>query len=158
MSYFLYDGFVKDKLEEAQIPEIWETVESERLSTQELKKLNFVWALKYLKGKLFVNKSISKAIAVSRDGLGKWKTVTRSREQAISIKLLDKLLENATFWKEVPLKKHDPNIEKVIYFRLNCRINGKNYTAIITVIVYKSQNYHKYYHHYLDDFVSDSLK
>jgi len=50
------------------------------------------------------------------------------------------------------------NIEKVIYFRQHCRINGNNYTAVITVKVYASQNYHKYYHHYLDDFLLEPGK
>ena len=49
-------------------------------------------------------------------------------------------------------KNNDPNIQKVLYFRQDCRINGKMYIAIITVKVYKSKNYHKYYHHYLDDY------
>ena len=135
-----------------QVPEIWEDEEEAKLSVQGIKKLNFAWALENLRGKSFFNKSINKAIAISRDGLGEWKTVTKSREQAISVKILDKMLEIAVFWKECLPKNHDPNIEKIVYFRQDCRINGEMYTAIITVKVYKSQNYHKYYHHYLDDF------
>ena len=133
-----------------QIPEIWETEEEKALSVRELKNLNFTWALKYLRGRSFVNRSINKAITVSRDGLGEWKTVTKSREQAISIKILSKLLESAAFWKEEPPKNGDPNIEKIIYFRQKCKINGNMYVAIITIKVYRSQTYYKYYHHYLD--------
>ena len=138
--------------EAAQLPEIWEN-DNESLSIRELKNLNFSWALKYLRGKSFINKSVNKAITVSRDGLGEWKTVTKSWEQTASIKIFDKLLENAVFWKQEPPKNNDPNIEKVLYFLQDCRINGKMYTAVITVKVYKSNNYHKYYHHYLDDFM-----
>ena len=77
--------------------------------------------------------------------------MTKSREQALSIKLLDDLLKNAAFWKAEPPKRADPNIQKVIYLKQRCRINGSDYLAIITVKAYKSQDYYKYYHHYLDD-------
>ena len=80
-----------------------------------------------------------------------WKTVTKSYEQALSIKILDDLLKKAVFWKEEPPKKVDPNIAKIVYLKQHCRINGNDYLAIITVKVYNSQGYHKYYHHYLDD-------
>jgi len=43
---------------------------------RDLKNLNFAWALKYFRGKSFINFSINKAITISRDGLGEWKTVT----------------------------------------------------------------------------------
>ena len=132
--------------------EIEETEEEKELSVRELKKQNFAWALRYFRGKSFVNKSINEAITVTRDGLGEWKTTTKSRDQAISVRLLGILLEVAGFWKESPHIPPDPNIEKVLYFRQHCKINGKNYTAVITVKVYKAQNRRKYYHHYLDDF------
>jgi hypothetical protein len=74
------------------------------------------------------------------------------------VKLLGFLLEIASYWKEEAPKKPDPNIEKVVYFRQHCRINGKDYTAVITVKVYTSQGYHKYYHHYLDDFLLELKK
>ena len=149
---------MEDRLEEAQIPEIWETEQEKALSVRELKNLNFLWALRHLRGKYFVNKSINEAIAITRDGLGEWKTVTKSREQAVSIKLLDKLLESAAFWKEEPPKNRDPNIEKIIYFRQECKINYSTYLVIITVKAYRSQNYRKYYHHFLDDFIPDIKK
>jgi hypothetical protein len=138
-----------------KIPLIGETEDEKVLSVKELKDVCFTWALQHLRGKYFLNKSINKAIMVSRDGLGEWKTVTKSRDQAISIKTLGELLENATLWKEELPKNQDPNIEKVIYFRQDCKANNNMYTVIITVKVYVSQNYHKYYHHYLDDFTLD---
>ena len=144
--------------EKNQIPEIWETENEKALSVRELKNINFTWALKYLRGRSFVNKSIDKAVTVSRDGLGEWKTVTKSRDQAISIKILCKLLESAALWKEELPKNRDPNIEKVIYFRQKCKINGNMYIAIITIKVYRLQNYYKYYHHYLDDVTIDTEK
>jgi hypothetical protein len=150
--------FVENNLNEGQIPEIRETSEDKKLSDRELKNRNFTWALQNLRGKTFVNKSIKTGIHVSRDGLGEWKTVTKSRDQALSVKILGVLLEIAAYWKEEAPKKHDPNIEKVVYFRQHCKINGNDYTAVITVKVYKSQGIHKYYHHYLDDFLLDPEK
>ena len=145
---------MEDRLSEAQIPEIWETEEDKGLSDRVVRDKNFRWALDNLRGKAFFNKSIKQDISVSRDGLGEWKTVTKSRDQAVSIKLLGKMLKCAVFWKEEPPKNRDPNIEKIIYFRQECKVNGNMYTAVITVKVYKSpQNYYKYYHHYLDDFI-----
>jgi hypothetical protein len=71
----------------------------------------------------------------------------------LSIGLLGDLLKEADYWKEKPHIPPDPNIEKVIYFKQHCKVNGKDYTAIITVKVYKAHGRHKYYHHYLDDFL-----
>jgi hypothetical protein len=149
---------VESNQKETGIPEIGETEEEKALSARELRNLNFAWALKHLRGKSFINQSINEAITVSRDGLGEWKNATKSREQALSVKLLGTLLEVAEYWKEGPHIPPDPNIEKVIYFKQHCKINGKNYIAVITVKVYKSQNYRKYYHHYLDDFVLEPEK
>ena len=73
--------------------------------------------VEHIRGRTFFNTSINQNIAVSRDGLGEWKTVTKSHEQALSIKLLDDLLKNAVFWKEETPKKADPNIQKVIYLK-----------------------------------------
>jgi hypothetical protein len=149
---------VETALDEAQVPEIWETGEDKKLSSRELRDNNFKWALNTFRGKRFVNKSINQSISVSRDGICEWKTVTKSREQALSVRMLDLLLENGTFWKEEPPKYPDPNIEKVVYLKQHCKINGGDYTAIITVKVYKAEGRHKYYHHYLDDFLLEPEK
>ena len=148
--------FVETALNEAEIPEMWENEGDKRCSVSELKKIYFAWALDRFRGKKFSNKSIHKAISVSRDGLGEWKTNTKSREQAISIKLLDVFLTNGQFWKEEADKNRDPNVEKVVYLRQPCTINGNEYTAILTIKVYKHDNYHKYYHHYLDGVTLES--
>jgi len=150
--------FVENRLCEAQIPEIRETEEDKKLSDQELKKRNFKWALNNISGKNFFNTSIKQGIHVSRDGLSEWKNATKSRDQALSVRLLGVLLEVADYWKEGPHIPPDPNIEKVIYFRQGCKINDNMYTAVITVKAYKSQNYRKYYHHYLDDFLVEPKK
>jgi len=140
------------------LPEIWETEEDKLLTAQELKKRNFKWALDNIRGKQFFNNSIKQNISIARDGLSEWKSATKSKEQALSIRILDVLLKIAAYWKEKPHKPPDPNIEKVIYFKQHCRVNGKDYTAIITVKVYKSEGLHKYYHHFLDDFTLEPEK
>ena len=150
--------FVEDRLNEGQIPEIGETDEEKNLTDQELKKKNFKWALDNIQGESFFNNSIKQSISISRDGLGEWKSTTKSREQALSIRILDVLLKVAVYWKQKPHVPPDPNIEKVLYFKQHCKVNGKDYTAVITVKVYKSQGRHKYYHHYLDDFLLDTEK
>jgi len=146
---------VEDQLHEAQIPEISETEKEKLLSIKELKNLNFAWALKHLRSKSFFNKFINESIAISRDGLGEWKTKTKSKDQALSIKILGQLLENAALWDKKAHTPPDPNIKEVIYLRQDCKVNNNMYTSVITVKVFKSQNRHKYYHHYLDDFTLD---
>jgi hypothetical protein len=150
--------FVENRLQEAQIPEIWESEEDKELPDRELKVVCFAFARNNFQGKSFKNRSINQDITVSRDGLGEWKTVTKSREQALSIKILDLLLENGTFLKEEKPKNADPNIEKVVYLRQRCRINDTEYQAVITVKVYRQDQYHKYYHHYLDDMEINPIK
>ena len=144
---------MKNSFDENQIPEIFETEDDKKLSNKDLKAKYFKWALNNIRGKSFNNKSIMQVINIARDGLSEWKTTTKSREQTLSIKLLAILLEIAKYWKEKPHIPPDPNIEKVVYFRQHCRVNGKDHTAIITVKVYKAEHRHKYYHHYLDDFL-----
>ncbi|MCL2763655.1 MAG: hypothetical protein FWD40_00040 [Treponema sp.] len=141
-----------------QIPEIIETEDEKKYFVKELKKIYFDWALHNIRGKSFFNKSINKSISVSRYGLGEWKTNTKSKEQALSIKILDQLLENAVFWKNKIHNPLDSNIIEVLYFKQDCKINFNMYTAIMTVKVYKAHNHHKYYHHYLDDFTLTSVQ
>jgi len=52
-----------------------------------------------------------------------------------------------------PHKPPNPNIMEVLYLNHNCKINGKMFTAEITVKVYKSQKFYKYYHYYLNDYI-----
>jgi hypothetical protein len=143
--------FMADCLQEGQIPEIWETGEEKCLSDRDLKRVCFEFARKHFQGKSFRNRSIHQDIAVSRDGLGEWRTKTKTRDQALSVKILDALLMHGVHWRDGEDLGRDPNLEKYVYFKQPCRVNGANYTAILTIRVYKAGGYHKYYHHYLDD-------
>ena len=101
-TYFGMLIFVEEKFYEAQTLEIWETEEEKNLSIHDLKNRLFEWALSKFRGKDFYNKSINQKIHVSRAGLGKWKTETKSHDQAASIKILDSILKEASYWKEAP--------------------------------------------------------
>ena len=112
--------------------------------------LPFDLARQQFQGKKFTNIGTGREIIVSKDGLGEWKSKSKSREQVLSIKILDKLLENGVFDHDAEDKYHRKNIEKVSYFHSSCEISGARYNAIITVM--KIKNYgDKYYHHYLEE-------
>ena len=129
---------------------IVETEYERSLSIHDLKRDCFVYARKHFQGKKFTNRATGRDILVSKDGLGEWKSKSKSREQVLSAKILDKLLENGIFDHDAEDKRGRKNIEKVSYFHSTCVINGKKYNAVITVR--KIQNYgDKYYHHYLED-------
>jgi hypothetical protein len=136
---------------ENYIPAISETRVENKLSDRELKSNCFLYARSSFQGRAFINESIGKAITVSRGGISEWQSATKSRDQILSIKILDKLLQQGDFWKEEADKRNDPNIAKVIYLRQICQINDNLYTAIMTIKAYKMADYHKFYHYYLDD-------
>ena len=142
----------KGNIENIQLPEIRETDEEKKLTIGELKKINFLWALNNLRGKSFFNKSTNREISISRDGLGEWKTKTKSKEQVISIKILGQLLENAVLKNRKQHIPVDSNIIEVLYFWQDCKVNDKMYTAVITVKAIKLEKRYKYYHHFLDDY------
>jgi hypothetical protein len=140
------------KIEKGGIMEggIVETGHEKGLSIHDFKKECFDYAREHFQGKKFTNKATGREIIVSKDGLGEWKTKTKSREQTLSIKILDKLLENGLFDHDAEDKQGRKNIEKISYFNSKCMINNTEYNAVITTR--KIKNYgDKYYHYYLED-------
>jgi hypothetical protein len=127
-----------------------ETDTEKNLPDQELKKVCFEYARNEFQGKKFTNHDTGREIIVSKDGIGEWKTKSKSREQTLSIKILDKLLENSLHTHDVSDKQNRKNIEKISYFSGICIINDKEYNAIITIRRIKNYG-DKYYHHYLED-------
>jgi hypothetical protein len=121
-----------------------------QLSNAELKKECFEYARKNFQGNKLTNRETGREIIISKDGLGEWKSKSKSREQILSIKILDKLLENSTFDHDVPDKYGRKNIENISYFKGKCVINGTEYSAVITIRRIKNYG-DKYYHHYLED-------
>jgi hypothetical protein len=89
-----------------------ETDTEKVLSIHDLKQECFVYARKQFQGKKFTNKTMGREIIVSKDGLGEWKSKSKSREQILSVKILDKLLENSLFDHATEDKQGRKNIEK----------------------------------------------
>jgi hypothetical protein len=127
-----------------------ETNTEKDLSDHELKKECFGYARQHFQGKKYLNVATGRIILVSRDGLDEWYNKTKSREQALSIKILDDLLESSNLAKSDVDRKGREDIQGVDYFSRYCVVNGKPYEARITVRTTKEQGT-KYYHHYLAD-------
>jgi len=129
---------------------IAETDAEHNLSFEELRQecLNFVQ--QHFQGKTFTNKATGREIQVSRQGIGEWKMKSKTREQILSIKILDQLLEDAVFDHDATDEKGRENIEYFSYFNRLCVINETPFQAIITVKRTKDYG-DKYYHHYLED-------
>jgi hypothetical protein len=144
-----------NKVEEAEYIEkpqsiIIETDAERKLSLNDLRKERLHYVQEHFQGKMFTNKSTGREIKVSREGIGEWKMKSKTREQVVSIKILDRLLEDSTLDHDSPDEKGRQNIENFSYFTRRCMVNETPYMAIITVK--KTRPYgDKYYHHYLDD-------
>jgi hypothetical protein len=130
--------------------DILETDIEQDLSIVELRKKCVEYARQNLQGRTFINKATGREIMVSREGLGEWKMKSKTREQVLSIKILDRMLENASFDHDAPDEQGRLNIENFSYFNHQCVINGTPFAAVITIKL--TQHYgDKYYHHYLED-------
>jgi len=129
---------------------IIETDAERNLSFDELRRECLSFVQQQFQGKTFINKDTYREIQVSRQGIGEWKMKSKTREQVLSIKILDQLLENAVFDHDAADEKGKPNIEFFSYFNHLCMINGTLFKAIITVKRTKTYG-DKYYHHYLED-------
>jgi hypothetical protein len=115
-----------------------------------LRKECLEYARQNLQGRSFTNRATGREIMVSREGLGEWKMKSKSREQTLSIKILDQMLENALFDHDALDEQGRPNIENFSYFNHHCVINGTPFMAVITIK--RTKHYgDKYYHHYLAD-------
>jgi hypothetical protein len=127
-----------------------ETNTEHELNEFDLKRKCYDYARQAFQGKKFINKETGREIIVSKDGLGEWKSKSKSREQMLSVKILGRLLETASYMHDAQDKKGRKNIENLSYFAKNCKINGTEYKAVITIK--KIKNYgDKYYHHYLEN-------
>jgi hypothetical protein len=124
---------VKNKPRGVFIPEIWITKEEESLSIGQLKYCYLQIARQRFQGKVFTNKDTQNPIRVSRDGINEWWRKSRRREHIVSVQLLDFFLENGIFIGESPDYKNRPEIEGASQFESACKVNGKLYTAIITI-------------------------
>ena len=123
---------MENKLEDIQIPEIWETEEDKCLTIGQLKYNYQQIAKQKFQGKIFNNKSSKKPIRVSADGVMEWWRRSRRREHIISVQLLDFFLENGIFIEESPDYLNRQKIISASQFKSICKINGKLYKVILT--------------------------
>jgi hypothetical protein len=128
--FFQITGKDDDKDDESNIAE---TEREKCLSIYELKKECFTYAKEHFQGKRFHNKATGRDFIVSKDGLGEWKSKSKSRDQILSIKILDKLLEKGIFDHKANDKYGRKNIEMIFYFYSLCVVNDRRYNAVITI-------------------------
>jgi hypothetical protein len=72
------------------------------LSIIQLRKECLEYARRNFQGKTYTNLSTGREIQVSNQGLGEWKMKSKTREQVLSIRILDQMLENAIFDHDAP--------------------------------------------------------
>jgi hypothetical protein len=136
-------------MKENNVDSIVETDAERDLSFDELRRVCLNYARQNFQGKTFANKATGREIQVSHQGIGEWKMKSKTREQVLSIKILDRLLKNAAFDHDAPDEKGRLNVDSFSYFKRLCVINGTLFQAIITVKTTKDYG-DKYYHHYLE--------
>ena len=129
---------------------IEETEEEKKLDDRTLKKSSKKYAQDNFQGKKYLNTDTGENILVSRDGIDKWEGKTKSREQAISIKKLDELLEKSKKAKSLPDKKGRENIEGYNYYNSPIDVNKKPYNANIAARKGEGDKL-RYYYHFLKD-------
>jgi len=124
---------MKNNLNEAHMPEIWETDEDKAFSIGQLKHHYLQIAKHKFQGKTFTNSDTKNPIRVSRDGIMEWWRKSRKREHIISVQLLDFFLENGIFIEENPDYKNRPEIEGASLYESACKVNGVMFKVIITI-------------------------
>jgi hypothetical protein len=132
--------FMENRVQEAQIPEIWETEEEKGLSAGNLKKKYFVIARsRFIRSPpvTVVNRDTNWPITLSGRVISEWRVKSRTRERILSIQLLDVMIQGAKFLKTVEDAKDTQGIESVSYFENACKINGKLFR--INIIVKKQK-------------------
>ena len=135
------------QLNEAQIPEIWETDEERKLSDREIKKSNKKYAQETFQGKKYINKEDNKEISVARKGLDKWDNITKSREQSLSIKRLNELLENCKKERFEPDDKNRRSVKGFTYYKQLIKVNEQLFVANLAIMDTDAGS--SYYYHFL---------
>ena len=141
---------MENGLDEAKIPEIWETEDEKNLSVLSLKKKYIVIARsRFIKNPpmAILNKHTNWLIELSNRVINEWWGKSRTRERILSIQLLDVMMAGAEFIKTVEDTKKTPGIENVSYFENQCKINGKLFKINITVkkMLDKNRSFIYYY-------------
>ena len=138
------------EIKDNKIESIIENDYEKKLSDRELKKECFIYARTNFQGKSFENADTNRAILVSRDGLDEWYNKTKSREQSISIKKLEKIIiESIKVGSDID-RKARAFIEGYTYFNYEMEINEKPFKVVMMTREIRNKD-SKYYYHYLED-------
>ena len=143
-------------LENYEANRITETAADKQLDDNALKAKYLAFAKEYFQGKSYHNADTDTDIRVSRDVLDEWQSKTKSREQILSIKALDKLLETAVETNTVADRKGRPEIGSVKYFEAGLTVDDKTYKAHLTVKEIQNAD-NKAYHYYLEDVTLEDI-
>lgn len=143
-------------LENYEANRITETAEDKQLDTAALKEKYLAFAKKWFQGNSYHNADTDTDIRVSRDVLDEWQSKTKSREQILSMKVLDKLLETAVETNTVKDRRDRRNIESVKYFEAGLTVDDNTYKAHLTVREVQD-NTNKVYHYYLEDVALEDI-
>jgi hypothetical protein len=139
---------VEATLDEAEIPEIWETEEEKELTFGELRAKYVIVAWKrFLKKPPMVleNKTTGWKIELTGRVLKEWRAKSRTRPRIVAIKILDTMIETAKLIKTEKDSKKTPNIAEVNEFENHCKINGILHRIHIIV---KKQPYRRFVYYY----------
>jgi len=143
-------------LEDYEANRITETAADKQLDNAALKVKYLAFAKKWFQGNSYHNADTDTDIRVSRDVLDEWQSKTKSREQILSIKALDKLLETAVETNTVADRKGRPEIGSVKYFEAGLTVDDKTYKAHLTVKEIQNAD-NKAYHYYLEDVTLEDI-
>jgi hypothetical protein len=141
---------MENQVQEAQIPEIWETEEEKRLSVDRLRRFYKEYARKNFRNHAYRNKNTGWKIRVSDQGIGEFKKF-RKKEHIILIRILNTMLINSNLLSTVPDNKNTYGVENVSYFGYQCLVNGR--PRMVQLTVKKIQNDEErvyYYYKFID--------
>jgi len=128
---------------------ISETAAERNMSDRDLKKASKKFAQENFQGKKFLNEDTGREILVSRDGLDKWDNKTTSRDQSLSIKKLNEILNRSKKISDEPDRKGRKFVDGFTYYEHPINVNKKPYTA--KTATKDTQGNSKYYYHFLED-------
>jgi hypothetical protein len=140
--------FVENKLQEAQILEIWETEDDKLLSVNKLREKYIAYARSHfikMPPLVIENQETKWKIEITTQVLKEWRQKSRTRKRIIAIQLLDTMLKTAILVKTGDDTRKTRNIVNVSEFENRCRIEGD--MNKIRIIVKKQPNRHFMYYY-----------
>ena len=127
-----------------------ETAEERALDDRELKTASKKYAQDNFQGKKFINMDTGREINVTKKGLNKWDSITKSRDQGLSIKKLNELLERGKKVGSEKDKKGRKTVDGYTYFESPIDVNNTSYTANLATRETHGKD-SSYYYHFLRD-------